>query len=135
MFTPQLYWHRDIDHYQLTRGKEGASNGENYHRMDVYGASLNAHATWLLGKTALGFDLRKEHIMSTAYGDLLPEDEWADIHGTDRRYDHRGDRTNTSLFVEHNVILGGFTLSAGMLANRNTALDGDFRFYPGVDIS
>ncbi len=135
VFTPQLYWHRDVDHYQLTRGKEGASNGENYHRMDVYGASLNAHATWLLGKTALGFDLRKEHIMSTAYGDLLLEDEWADIHGTDRRYDHRGDRTNTSLFVEHNVILGGFTLSAGMLANRNTALDGDFRFYPGVDIS
>ena len=135
VFTPQLYWHRDVDHYRLTRGKEGASNGENYHRMDVYGASLNAHATWLLGKTALGFDLRKEHIMSTAYGDLLPEDEWADIHGTDRRYDHRGDRTNTSLFVEHNVILGGFTLSAGMLANRNTALDGDFRFYPGVDIS
>ena len=135
VFTPQLYWHRDVDHYQLTRGKEGASNGENYHRMDVYGASLNAHATWLLGKTALGFDLRKEHIMSTAYGDLLPENEWADIHGTDRRYNHRGDRTNTSLFVEHNVILGGFTLSAGMLANRNTALDGDFRFYPGVDIS
>ena len=135
VFTPHLYWHRDVDHYQLTRGKEGASNGENYHRMDVYGASLNAHATWLLGKTALGFDLRKEHIMSTAYGDLLPENEWADIHGTDRRYNHRGDRTNTSLFVEHNVILGGFTLSAGMLANRNTALDGDFRFYPGVDIS
>ena len=29
VFTPQLYWHRDVDHYQLTRGKEGASNGEN----------------------------------------------------------------------------------------------------------
>ena len=133
--TPQLYWHRDVDHYQLTRGKEGAKNGENYHRTDVYGASLNAHATWLLGKTAVGFDLRKEHIMSTAYGDLLPESDWKSIHGTDRRYDHRGDRTNTSLFLEHNIILGGFTLSAGVLANRNTALDGDFRFYPGVDIS
>ena len=48
---------------------------------------------------------------------------------------HRGDRTNTSLFLEHNVILGGFTLSAGVLANRNTGLDGDFRFYPGVDVS
>ena len=135
VITPQAYWHRDVDHYQLTRGKEGAKNGENYHRTDVYGASLNAHATWLLGKTAVGMDIRKEHILSTAYGDLLPENEWKGIHGTDRRYDHRGDRTNTSLFLEHNVILGGFTLSAGVLANRNTGLDGDFRFYPGVDLS
>ena len=133
--SPQLYWHRDIDHYQLTRGKEGAKNGENYHRMDVYGASVNAHATWLFGKTALGFDLRKEHILSTAYGTLLSENEWTGIHGSDRSYDHRGDRTNTSIFLEHNVILGGFTLSAGVLANRNTGLDNDFRFYPGVDLS
>ena len=133
--SPSVYWHRDIDHYQLTRGMEGANNGENYHRMDVYGATLNAHATWLLGKTAVGVDLRKEHIMSTAYGDLLPEQEWGSIHGTARMYDHCGDRTNTSLFVEHNVIVGGFTLSAGLLANRNTALDGDFRLYPGIDMS
>ena len=135
VFSPSVYWHRDVDHYQLTRGKEGAKNGENYHRMDVYGASLNAHATWLLGKTAVGVDLRKEHILSTAYGTLLDESEWTAIHGSDRHYDHRGDRTNTSLFLEHNVILGGFTLSAGVLANRNTGLDNRFRFYPGVDIS
>ena len=133
--SPSVYWHRDIDHYQLTRGMEGAKNGENYHRMDVYGATLNAHVSWILGKTAAGVDIRKEHIMSTAYGELLPEREWAGIHGTDRRYDHRGDRTNTSVFLEHNVIVGGLTLSAGVLANRNTGLDGDFRFYPGVDVS
>lgn len=133
--APQVYWHRDIDHYQLTRHKEGAQNGENFHRTDVYGASVNAHATWLLGKTAIGMDLRKEHIMSTAYGDLLPEQEWADIHGTSRQYNHRGDRTNTSVFLEHNIIIDGFTLSAGALANKNTALDGKFRLYPGIDIS
>ena len=135
VFSPSVYWHRDVDHYQLTRGKEGAKNGENYHRMDVYGAALNAHTTWLLGKTAVGVDLRKEHILSTAYGTLLDESEWTAIHGSDRHYDHRGDRTNTSVFLEHNVILGGFTLSAGVLANRNTGLDNRFRFYPGVDLS
>lgn len=135
VFTPTAYWHRDVDHYQLIRDKEGAENGENYHRMDVYGAGINAHGTWLLGKTAVGMDIRKEHIVSTAYGDELPESEWMKIKGTDRMYNHRGDRTNTSLFLEHNVILGGFTLSAGVLANRNTGLDGKFRFYPGVDLS
>lgn len=133
--SPSAYWHRDIDHYQLTRGMEGAKNGENFHRMDVYGAAVNAHLSWILGKTAVGFDLRKEHILSTAYGSLLDESEWKDIHGSNRHYNHRGDRTNMSLFAEHNVILGGFTLSAGMLANRNTGLDGDFRIYPGIDIS
>ena len=36
---------------------------------------------------------------------------------------------------EHNFIFGGFTLSAGVLANKNTGLDNDFRFYPGFDLS
>lgn len=135
VLTPTAYWHRDRDHYQLTRGKEGAENGENWHRMDIYGAGLNAHGTWLLGKTAVGMDVRKEHIVSTAYGDKLPESEWTDIKGSSRKFDHRGDRTNTSLFLEHNVILGGFTLSAGVLANRNTGLDNKFRLYPGIDLS
>ena len=133
--TPMVYWHKDVDHYQLTKGKEGAAAGENYHRLDTYGASLNAHTTWLLGKTAAGVDVRREHILSTAYGDLQDESKWVSISGTNRKYERLGERTNTSLFLEHNVIVGGFTLSAGLLANRNTALDGKFRLYPGVDVS
>lgn len=132
---PTLYAHRNMDHYQLTKGHEGAAAGENYHRMDVYGASFNAQLDWLLGKTSAGVDVRKEHILSTAYGHELAETEWKPIHGTDRQYSREGNRTNTSLFLEHNVILGGLTVSAGVLANRNTGLDGDYRFYPGVDIS
>lgn len=135
VISPSLYWQRNLDHYQLIRGEEGAANGENYHLTDVYGGSLNLNISWLLGKTSFGGDIRKEHILSTALGRLLSQDEWKGIHGSDRLYDHRGDRTNTSLFVEHNILLGGFTLSAGMLANRNTGLDSDFRFYPGVDVS
>lgn len=135
VLTPMVYWHKDVDHYQLIKGKEGAAAGENYHRLDTYGGSLNAHASWLLGKTAAGVDVRREHILSTAYGDVQPEDKWVSIGGTDRKYNRLGERTNTSLFLEHNVIVGGFTLSAGLLANRNTALDGKFRLYPGVDVS
>ena len=41
----------------------------------------------------------------------------------------------TNIMLEHNFIFGGFTLSAGVLANKNTGLDNDFRFYPGVDMS
>lgn len=132
---PMIYGHRDLDHYQLTKGKEGASSGENYHRTDVYGASLNLHFDWMAGKTAVGADIRKEHILSTAYGDVLDESQWKDIKGTERQYSREGNRTNTSLFLEHNIIMGGLTLSAGLMANKNTGLDEDFRFYPGIDLS
>ena len=130
-----LYGHRNYDHFQLTRGKTGARAGENYHRLDVYGAAIDLNLSWLLGKTAIGADVSKEHIMSTAYGQLLDSAQWQAIKGTDRAYNKRGDRTNTSLFLEHNVVLNKVTISAGIMANRNTALDNDFRFYPGIDIS
>lgn len=133
--TPMAYAHRDIDHYQLIKDKVGAENGENYHRMDVYGATLNVNLDWLLGKTSVGADIRKEHILSTAYGDDLSENEWKKIHGSDRYYTKEGNRTNTSLYAEHNILLGGLTISAGIMANKNTGLDHDFHFYPGVDIS
>ena len=135
IITPSLNWRRDYDHYQLIHGSEGASAGENYHRTDVYGAGLNLSASWLLGKTALGADIRKEHILSTAYGTSLDEAQWKNISNSDRCYDHQAERTNTSLFIEHNVILARMTLSAGLLANKNTGLDSDFRLYPGIDIS
>lgn len=132
---PMLYGHRNYDHFQLIKGMTGAQKGENYHRLDVYGASVDLNLSWLLGKTAIGADVRKEHIMSTAYGQLLDSARWIAIKGTDRMYNKRADRTNTSLFLEHNVVLNKVTISAGIMANRNTALDNNFRFYPGIDIS
>jgi len=132
---PSVYYNWFGDHYQLIRDKEGAENGENYHTLHVYGGAMNADFNWLLGKTSIGVDVRKEDIRSTAYGDLLPENEWKDIKGSDRKYNKRGKRTNTSFFAEHNIILNHWTISAGLLANQNTALSGGLHFYPGLDIS
>ncbi|MCH4147747.1 MAG: TonB-dependent receptor [Prevotella sp.] len=133
--TPTFYYNNFIDHFQLIRGEEGASKGENYHNLDVYGYSINAHLKWSAGTTAIGGEIRHEHILSTAYGDDLEAGAYKDIHGSERQYTKEGKRTNTSLFIEHNILIGGFTLSAGMLANKNTKLDGGFRFYPGIDLS
>lgn len=133
--SPSLYWIRNIDHYQLIRGKEGADNGENYHKTDVYGGTFDAHFSWKLGKTSAGIDLRKEHIISTVYGEPLHENEQQPIGGSHRMYDHRGDRTNTSFFLEHHIILRKWTISAGFLANHNTGLDKKMRIYPGIDIA
>lgn len=133
--APQLYGNRYFDHYQLIRGQHGGDKGENYHDVLMYGGGVNAYLQWLLGKTSVGFDIRKEDIYSTVLGAALDSADMKDIKGSDRLYDHRAQRTNTSFFLEHNVVLGGFTVSAGVMANRNTGLDGDYRFYPGVDVS
>lgn len=133
--APSVHYNRFDDHYQLTRGLTGAENGENYHRLHVYGGGLNVHFDWPLGRTALGGDIRRESIWSTAYGEEQPENRWKGIHGTDRRLSRHGGRTNTSLFLEHDVIAGPLTLSAGLLANRNTGLGGGYRLYPGIDAS
>lgn len=135
IISPTVYWHRDIDHYQLTRGKEGAAEGENYHKTDVYGAGINAHRKWILGTTSIGIDISKERILSTALGEMLDENRWQSIAHSSQSYDHRAGRTNTNIFAEHNIILNSLTISAGLLANRNTGLDNRLRLYPGIDVS
>lgn len=130
-----LYGHRNIDHFQLIKGQTGAKAGENYHRTDVMGVTLNTLFEWVAGKTALGMEWREERILSTAYGDELPEPQWEKIGGTNRHYSRKGSRTNTSLFAEHNLVWQGFSLSAGVMANRNTGLNDNFRLYPGIDMS
>ena len=133
--TPAVYYNKFKDHYQLTRGKEGAAAGENYHNLDVFGGAVNAYVDWIAGKTAVGVDIGKERIYSTALGNQLDAADYKSIPGSDRQYTRKGERTNTNVMLEHNFIFGGFTLSAGVLANRNTGLDNKFRFYPGVDAS
>lgn len=135
VISPTIYWHRDIDHYQLKRGETGAAAGENFHKTDVYGTGINIHRKWLLGTTSIGTDISKERILSTALGEVIDENRWKEISGSDRYYDHRAERSNVNIFAEHNLVLNSVTVSAGVLANRNTGLDSRFRLYPGIDVS
>ena len=131
----QLYWNRSLDHYVWQRANPQAY--QNFHQTNVYGANANAHTTWTLGKSAIGIELRRENILSTRLGKEIPA---ADQHrykvpGHDTYYKYKDGRTNLSLFFEHDILLRCLTLSLGMLAHHNTALDSPMRFYPGIDIS
>ena len=129
----QVSWLRNVDHYQLVRD---TPKGENFHRGDVYTASVNAWTKWILGRTALGAEVREEDIFSTNLGRALDESQQPHIAGTpDGRYTKRDGRTNVSYYLEHNVVWHGLTVSAGVMAQRNSALSTGFRFYPGVDVS
>ena len=146
-FTPQLSWTRSADHFQLIRNTHTA---ENFHRSDVFTLGLNAWTQWALGRTAVGAELREEGVHSTNLGHALTQDEWVVIPGKhpverggkweDRDggaayYNKQVRRTNLSYFLEHNIVLNRWTLSLGLLAQRCTPIDSDFRLYPGIDVA
>ncbi len=131
--APTLSWLRNVDHFQLIRGTHQA---ENFHRGDVFTAGLNAWTQWALGRTALGAELRQEGIYSSNLGRPMDSTQYFRVHGQrDSYYTRKDDRTNLSYFLEHTVLLRRWTLSAGLMAQRNTSTGRHFSFYPGLDVS
>ena len=132
-FTPQVYWNRWYDNFELVRGERF---GENFHMTNVYGMRLGGYFHWLGGKTAIGTEVRNEGILSTNLGRPMDAAEYVGVHGDKSvQYNHKDNRTNVSYNLEHNILLDRWTLSAGLIANMNTSVDHRFRLYPGVDVA
>ncbi|KAA6300221.1 MAG: iron complex outermembrane receptor protein [Candidatus Ordinivivax streblomastigis] len=132
-FTPVVYWNRSYDHFQLIRNTQ---TGENFHLNDVYGVNLNTYFNSFLGKTAFGTEMRNEGILSTNLGKPLEEGQYVPISSEDEvSYNKKDNRTNVSYYLEHNILLKHWTVSLGVMANMNTALDHTYRLYPGIDIA
>ncbi len=132
-FTPSLYWNHWNDHFQLIRNTHTA---ENFHMTDVYGINLNAYLNSTFGKTAFGSEIRNEGILSTNLGRPLDASQYVDVPGEKGiQYTKKDNRTNISYYLEHNILLPKVTISMGVLANMNTALDHKYRLYPGIDLS
>lgn len=129
---PAIYWNHQEDRFELFRGNEQACPF-NYHRTDIFGVNLNGYFDWALGRTAIGAELRNEDLLSGNLGE--PLDNPHPIHGTDRDYEYGLNRTNISLVLEHNIILSRLTLSAGLVAVKNSWNHANMRVYPGVDAS
>ena len=134
--APQLYWNRWFDHYQWHKDNPA---GENFHKVDSRGASLNAWFSSSIGKTSLGLEVRGESIKSTKLGKPMAESDWEKTGGhdaeADKLYKYKDTRTNISAFLEHDILLRDWTFSLGLLANMNDGLDTRWRVYPGIDIS
>lgn len=132
-FSPSVYWNRSLDDYVLIRTKPEVY--ENFHQTNVYGMNLNSHFDWKGGKTAFGVEVRNEGILSSSLGKPMQESEYVKVPGKDAMYKNSDNRTNISYYLEHNLLWDRVTLSLGLMANMNTALDYRYRLYPGVDIS
>lgn len=129
---PTIYWNRSTDRFELFRDAPDASPF-NYHRTDVCGVNLNSYFDWILGRTALGAELRNEDTVSGNLGEPLEQKHH--IHGTDRNYEYGLNRTNISFVLEHNILLRQFTLSAGIVAVKNSWNEACMHVYPGGDAS
>ena len=131
-FTPSVYWNQNRDRYEGYRGQADKMKF-NYNRTDVYGVNLSSYFDWVGGRTAFGAELRNEDLVSGNLGEPLSQTHH--ISGTDRDYTLGLNRTNISGYLEHNLLLRDFTLSAGLVAVKNTWSNMNMTVYPGVDVS
>ena len=128
---PSIYWNQNKDRYEGYRGQPELMK-YNYNRTDVYGVNLSSYFDWFSAesapdhgghiqmRTAFGAELRNEDLVSGNLGEPLAQKHH--ISGTDRDYELGVNRTNISAYLEHNVLLRKFTLSAGFVAVKNTCL-------------
>lgn len=132
---PSLYWNHTTDRFELFRGDDAVAHGVpfNYHRSDVLGMNLCSWFDWAGGRTAFSAAFRNEDLVSTALGEPLKTPK--PIGGTSRAYEFGLNRTNLSLTLEHNIQVGGLTLSAGVVAVKNSWNEAPLKLYPGVDVS
>ena len=127
-----IYWNQNRDRYEGYRGQP-EKMPYNYNRTDVYGVSLSNYFDWVAGRTAFGAELRNEDLVSGNLGEPLSQTHH--IRGTDRDYTLGVNRTNISGYLEHNLLLNNFTISAGLVAVKNTWSNMNMSVYPGIDIS
>ncbi len=141
---PSIYWNQNKDRYEGYRGQPDLMK-YNYNRTDVYGVNLSSYFDWFSAesspdhggriqmRTAFGAELRNEDLVSGNLGEPLAQKHH--ISGTDREYELGVNRTNISAYLEHNVLLRKFTLSAGFVAVKNTWSNLNMTVYPGIDLS
>ena len=127
-----LYWNQNRDRYEGYR-RQAEKMKFNYNRTDVYGVSLGGFFDWQAGRTAFGAELRNEDLVSGNLGEPLSQTHH--IKGTDRDYTLGVNRTNISGYLEHNILLDRFTVSAGLVAVKNTWSNMNMTIYPGIDVS
>lgn len=125
-FRPSVYWNHTEDRFELFRGDESRVPF-NRHMTDVFGVDLGAWFETFLGKTALGAGMRNEGIRSTNLGNPLGKPHGKYVVGLNR--------TQISYWLEHNIVLSRFTMSAGISAINNTGSEDGFGIYPGIDAS
>ena len=123
-FTPALYWNHGEDRFELFRGAPD-KYPFNYHKTNVAGANLGFRFDSRLGETAFGAEARHERIISTNLGERLGEPKGVYVCGLDR--------TAFNLFLEHHIVAGRLSASAGLTTVYDPGNREGVRLFPGID--
>ena len=134
-FSPDLYWRRHHDHFELFRNNAPAwYTSDNYHMTDVLGLDFNSWIQTALGKTSLGASFRSENIWSNTLGENMKDS--VEVPGESGHYFTKShSRTIISYFAEQTFRYRKFSLSAGAMANWISDLNFSWHIYPGLDVS
>ncbi|MBP5386041.1 MAG: TonB-dependent receptor [Prevotella sp.] len=130
---PSIYWNQYRDRYEGYRNRPDLMKF-NHNKTNIYGINLNSYFDWKAGRTAIGAEIRNEDLVSGNLGEPLSSSE-QDAQGTASKYSRGINRTNLSAHIEHNVLLRRLTLSAGVIAAKNTWSNADWKLFPGIDVS
>jgi len=107
-------------------------NGHNYHQTNVYGTEINFSFKSKLGQSSIGYDYRREEILSNVLGSNKERIAVVNEHPS-AFYLRSEERENQSVFIEHNYTNDKLFISVGALLNMNSAFDDEI--YPGADIA
>ena len=132
--TPRAYLRRHYDRFELFRGEAPSwYKSHNYHTTLTAGLQLPATFTWKGGITSLGAEWRHEGIYSNVLGE--PLNVQVKVPFSDSAYYTRSaTRQQLNFFGSHLLSFNRFTISAGAMISRLSALH-RWEIYPGTDIS
>ncbi len=127
-----LFYRGHYDRFELFREGSVESpawyTGHNYHTTNVGGANFKAAFPYRIGRTAIGAELRNEHIFSNVLGDDLEKSRRVPFAPDSVRFTKSKNRLNVNYFVEQAFYFGNFSASVGASGNYNTLFHHNFAF-------
>ncbi len=125
------YYKIHNDRFELFRTNPASwYSAHNYHQTHVYGfeGKLNFNSNW--GKTSFGVSIRNEEIYSNRLGfDMYEPKKVRGENGI--FYNKSDDRDNLSAYIDHAYHNQKLSISAGTMANWNSAYD--WELFPGIE--
>ncbi|MDR1591317.1 MAG: TonB-dependent receptor [Prevotellaceae bacterium] len=116
------------DRFELFRAMQNVPSWytfHNYHLTHTTGGNIKGDYLWRWGQTAVGVELRNEHIFSNVLGD--PVNTPKQVKGEDAIfYTHAKNRLNINYFVQQTVYISRLTASVGLSGNYNSMFKNNF---------
>ena len=133
-FKQEFYYKTHLDEFHLFRNESPSWYTQpNYHVSQVFGIINNVWWDSHIGRFSLGVDWKGESVLSTVLGDLINETK-ALIGHSDILYTNKAARQHLSLYAEHSLKKGGFSMTSGLMAHLVQGHSAGLHLYPGIDL-